>query len=332
MEDIQIAEPVDEPSAQALQTRSQALPEQDEIVLAQCVEALEYPSLIARISDKVAMPIEFGLMVLPDWARTTIAKVSRKAIEKALDLALFTMDTTTAPGATPPAASDGWHTGAAAASGAAGGFFGLPSMLIEIPLSTSIMLRSIADIARSEGEDLSDVTARLECVSVFAMGGNSDGDDGAELGYFLAREAMASMIARTSAYYEAQLAAKLAENAAKVAAKGAAKTAAKLLAKEAAEAAKKAQSTTLVKLMETIAARYSGVISESAMAKFLPLVGAALGATINSLFISHYQDVARAHFRVRRLERSYGDTVIRGEYARIAEQLKLERKPARTKK
>jgi hypothetical protein len=33
------------------------------------------------------------------------------------------------------------------------------------------MLRSIADIARSEGEDLSDPEAALSCVEVFALGG-----------------------------------------------------------------------------------------------------------------------------------------------------------------
>jgi hypothetical protein len=38
---------------------------------------------------------------------------------------------------------------------------------IELPVSTVIMLRSIADIARSEGEDLSD-PRRLPCVQVFA--------------------------------------------------------------------------------------------------------------------------------------------------------------------
>ena len=41
------------------------------------------------------------------------------------------------------------------ASGAAGGAFGLATLPLELPVSTVIMLRSIADIAISEGEDLS---------------------------------------------------------------------------------------------------------------------------------------------------------------------------------
>jgi hypothetical protein len=60
-------------------------------------------------------------------------------------------------------------------SGAIGGAFGLTALAVELPLSTAIMLRSIADIARSEGEDLTMVESRLACLEVFALGGRSDG-------------------------------------------------------------------------------------------------------------------------------------------------------------
>jgi hypothetical protein len=38
------------------------------------------------------------------------------------------------------------------------------------------------------------------------------------------------------------------------------------------------------------------------------------GAAINVLFIRHYQAVAKGHFTVRRLERTYGAEVIRAAY------------------
>jgi hypothetical protein len=41
-----------------------------------------------------------------------------------------------------------------ATTGGVGGLFGLPALAIELPISTTIMLRSIADIARSEDEDI----------------------------------------------------------------------------------------------------------------------------------------------------------------------------------
>ena len=48
-------------------------------------------------------------------------------------------------------------------------------------------------------------------------------------------------------------------------------------------------------------------------------VGALGGATVNYVFIEHFQDVARGHFIVRRLERAYGKDVVRTEYERLAQ-------------
>jgi hypothetical protein len=42
---------------------------------------------------------------------------------------------------------------------------------------------------------------------------------------------------------------------------------------------------------------------------------------VNYAFIEHFQDVARGHFAVRRLERLYGKARIRSEYDLIAGQL-----------
>jgi len=44
--------------------------------------------------------------------------------------------------------------------------------VVELPISTAMMLRSIADIAHSQGEDLEDMEARLSCLEVFALGGS----------------------------------------------------------------------------------------------------------------------------------------------------------------
>jgi hypothetical protein len=65
-------------------------------------------------------------------------------------------------------------------NGAVGGFFGLPGFIVELPISTTLMLRSIADIARGKEEDLSSMDAHLACLTVFALGGRSRGDNAAE--------------------------------------------------------------------------------------------------------------------------------------------------------
>ena len=71
------------------------------------------------------------------------------------------------------AGSNGWHKVASAASGAVGGAFGLAALAVELPVSTTIMMRSIADVARAEGADLADRQAQLECVMVLALGGGA---------------------------------------------------------------------------------------------------------------------------------------------------------------
>ncbi|MEJ2321919.1 MAG: hypothetical protein P8Z31_06125, partial [Gammaproteobacteria bacterium] len=55
----------------------------------------------------------------------------------------------------------------------------------------------------------------------------------------------------------------------------------------------------------------------------IPVAGAVSGAMLNLIFMNHYQDVARGHFIVRRLEREYGNGRIRELYEQIAvEELK----------
>lgn len=69
--------------------------------------------------------------------------------------------------------------------------------------------------------------------------------------------------------------------------------------------------------MRAIAARFGVVVSDHAAAKMVPIVGAASGALLNLTFMQHFQDVARGHFIVRRLERAHGADVIRELYERV---------------
>jgi hypothetical protein len=43
------------------------------------------------------------------------------------------------------------------------------------------------------------------------------------------------------------------------------------------------------------------------------------GASVNYVFIEHFQEIAQGHFTVRRLERVYGKDIIRAEYERLAQ-------------
>ncbi len=85
---------------------------------------------------------------------------------------------------------NGAHKLAAAASGVASGFVGLPGVLFDIPFTTTTILRSIAEIARDSGEDLAAEDTKRACLEVLAFGGPSSADDETEIGYWATRIGM----------------------------------------------------------------------------------------------------------------------------------------------
>ncbi len=249
--------------------------------LSAAARVLEKPGLAAKIGDVFGAPIEKGFALLPQKWELVVNEAARKSIEKALDVALWTMDHDR-----PEPPSNRWHKLAVGTAGAAGGAFGLASLSIELPVSTTIMLRSIADIARSQGEDLRSPEARLQCVQVLALGGRSQNDDAAETGYFAARAAMASAVSEAAQH--------LAQKG--FTGKGA---------------------PAIVRLISQIASRFSIVVSEKMAAQAVPLVGAFSGAMINTIFIDHFQNMGKGHFTIRRLERFHGPEEVRRAYASL---------------
>lgn len=242
---------------------------------------LEHPGLAARISSLVGTPLERGFAMLPARWNTAITAATRTAIEKALDIALRTLDHNTEAG---PA--NRLHKLAVGTTGAAGGAFGVAALPIELPLSTAVMLRSIADIARSEGEDLHTPEGRLQCVQVLALGGPATGDDATEAGYFAVRAALAQAVSEATRH----------------------------VAKHGLTAG---GAPAIVQLIMQIAARFSVTVSQKIAAQAVPVVGAVGGAVVNTLFMDHFQDMARGHFTVRRLERRYGVDAVRSAYREL---------------
>ena len=77
----------------------------------------------------------------------------------------------------------------------------------------------------------------------------------------------------------------------------------------------------MVRFLTQVAARFGIVVTQKFAAQAVPVIGAFGGAVVNYAFIDHFQDVARGHFTVRRLERIYGKDEIRREYDRIRADL-----------
>lgn len=262
------------------------LPAEAVVELVAARRVLDHPSLAMRIADLVGMPIEAVVRRLPDGAQKRLAGATRKALDASLGVALRTLD----GGRSGPAA-DWLHRGMVLASGAAGGAVGLPGLALELPVSTTVMLRSIADHARAQGEDLSQVAARLECLTVFAYGSRATAaDDAAKSAYFATRAALARAVSQAAEY---------------VAERG------------LAEAAGERAAPAIARLLGTIAQRFGVTVADKAAAQLVPIVGAAGGAAVNALFIHHFQEVARAHFTVRRLERVHGAELVRAAWERL---------------
>lgn len=83
-----------------------------------------------------------------------------------------------------------WHSAAAGVTGALGGIGGVATTLIDLPVTTTLILRSIQQIAASYGEDVTDEEVRVQCLGVFGFGGPLTEDDQAETGLFASRIAI----------------------------------------------------------------------------------------------------------------------------------------------
>jgi hypothetical protein len=259
-----------------------SLPMHDLRDLARARQTLEHPSLAIRIAGQVGQPVDALLKRLPAGPQRAIAAGTRKALDTSLGVALETLDR-----GQRRQPSNWLHRSMVMASGAVGGLAGLPGLLVELPFSLTVMLRSIADHARAQGEDLGQVAVRLECLTVFAYGSRSEDDDAADSAYFAARAALTRAVSQAAEF---------------VAERG------------IAEAVGEKGAPALVQLLSRIAQRLGVSITDKAVAQLVPVLGAAGGAAINALFINHYQETAQAHFSVRRLERTYGADVVRRAY------------------
>lgn len=246
------------------------------------VRHLESPGLAARLSNYIGMPVEKALAGLPESWVKPVTRLTQEALGKALDAALLTLPA----GKVPRPAPKFGHKLLAGLSGAVGGSFGIASLALELPVSATLMLRAIAATAHEHGEDLDDPRVRLACLEVFALGGSSRADDNAEIGYYAVR----AFLSKT-----------LEESAKHLVKKG--------LAKEGAPV--------LVKFLHAVAQRFSVQVSQKLAVQSLPVLGAASGATVNVIFMDHFQKTAEAHFTLRRLERRYGRERIQAAYRQV---------------
>jgi hypothetical protein len=253
------------------------LPPSQREALRRAIMNLENQDFAARLANYAGRPIARALRLMPKVASDRVNKAAETAILNCLSVAIRSIE----PHSKRPPA----HRSASVLAGISGGvsgFFGLAALPIELPVTTTLMLRAIADIARHHGEDLSTLESRLACVEVFALG-TPDQDGRTDLGYYASRALISRLAADAAAIFAERSAANL-------------------------------SAPVVGSLVGEIAARFGIVVTERSAASALPVLGAVGGAAINVIFMNHFQRVARGHFAIRRLERQYGPATVRRLY------------------
>ncbi len=122
----------------------------------------------------------------------------------------------------------------------------------------------------------------MACLEVFALGKQSESDDAADTGYYGIRMALGWTVTPAARHF--------------------------------ARHGLNGEAPALVRLISAVGGRFSGAVTQKTAAQLVPVVGAATGAAINLIFTSHFQEMARGHSVVRRLERKHGQSLVKAQY------------------
>ena len=208
--------------------------------------------------------IQSGLHRLPGNVQQIVADRARDGLHLAFRSAILGLE-----GPSSDAGAARFRMGGVV-SGALGGLGGLATTLAELPVTTGLIMRSVAAIARAEGFDLADEEVRATCVEVFAFGGPLEEDDDADLAFWTAR----------------------------------------LGGRQVAQ------------MVVTAAARYAPTMAAKIGAQAVPLLGAAVGAGLNFVYMDFYQRMARVVFALLPIERAHERAMVRSCFASVVAERK----------
>lgn len=197
-----------------MRTSPNALTSTDALLDQAAADYLAARSGLMTALERAGRVTRLGLSRLPPDLDEAVAAWARRGLEIAFSAAILGLHGT----------ARREHAGAyrlgGALAGALGGAGGLATTLAELPLTTTLIMRSIADIARARGLDLADATVRGACIEVFAFGGPLEEDDDQDLAFWttrLAGQEVAQLIAAVALRYAPAVLAKLGAQAVPIA-------------------------------------------------------------------------------------------------------------------
>lgn len=197
---------------------------------------------IVKLSGMLGNKVEDALKVVPEGWQDSI----HDAADFALRSAYFAASSAHADDASDTylnralalMSGERWHKVASSVSGAIGGAGGMATTTADLVATTTLVMRSLQEIAASYGEDIESEDVRVACLAVFGFGGPLTEDDDVETGLFGARIALAGR-------------------------------------------------ATLEGVLKVVLPRFGIVASQKVLAQAVPVLGAAVGATINPVFTSY---------------------------------------------
>ncbi|WP_340154772.1 EcsC family protein [uncultured Winogradskyella sp.] len=268
---------------------------EDKDALIQAKSNMHNLSWAIRNVNKVGNTVETGVKFVPEKILLKVQKITESVLLKIVKANLLTIQ----KHKTFKKPSKGTYKGIVTGTGAISGFFGASTgfgtaiFVSEVTLTTKFLMRTIMDIARSEGEDIYTLEGQMACLQVFALGGGSQDDDDLETSYYTTRVALNSAINNVSA------------------------SGIKITLDSLAKGAGVLGSNAIGNFLSKIATRLSLLISEKFLAQAVPVIGAIGGGGLNYVFVNHFQKMATAHFTIRRLERKYGEAEIKSVFQSI---------------
>ena len=160
--------------------------------------------------NKLGGSVEQRLAMLPAPLRAQVLAVTGAALAQASGLAAHSTRLGRIGGR--------GHLALAGLTGAAGGMGGLATAVAELPVTITLILRAIHEVAAENGFDPALPEVRREALAVFSAGGPLQGDDGVDTAFIGARltltgPALHSMIATVAPKLAAALGQKLAAQA-----------------------------------------------------------------------------------------------------------------------
>jgi len=279
----------------------------DRAFIAAAVRKLERPGRLVEFLNTMGKPAEAIIKALPAWASSRIERALQQTLLDAVGWATKTLDgsihsderNVSMLSNVVVKSRGAMHVTAAAILGGFGGAFGIAALPLELPVTTLVILRSIAAIARDFDADLDDPATRLECVSVLSLGGPSLSDDAMESSYLTSRVGLALLIGDAGRFLAGKSTLQLSE----------------ALARGAAPE--------VTRLITAIAGRFGYLALDLAYAEMVPIAGAVGGAALNGYFANFFNQIAYYHFGLRRLERIYGEEDVQRIYREELRRLNI---------